>query len=67
MPRKVRKETQKLFAYCQRNQIENFFVIIEFMIEMNSPFRKGNQETTEETMEEFHRPKKMDIYIKKTN
>ena len=32
------------------------------MIEMNSPFRKGNQETTEETMEEFHRPKKMDIY-----
>ena len=30
---------------------------------MNSPFRKGNQETTEETKEEFHRPKKMDIYI----
>ena len=33
------------------------------MIEINSPFRKGNQETTEETMEEFHRLKKTDIYI----
>ena len=59
--------TQKLFAYCQTNQIEIFFFIIEFTIEINSPFRKGNQETIEETMEEFHRPKKTDIYIKKTN
>ena len=48
---------------CQRNQIENFFVIIEFTIEITTPFRKGNQETVEETMEEFHKPKKMDIYI----
>ena len=47
---------------CQRNQIENFFVIIEFTIEITTPFRKGNQETVEETME-FHKTKKMDIYI----
>ena len=46
----------------QRNQIENFFVIIEFTIEINTPFSKGNQETAEETMEEFHRPKKTEIY-----
>ena len=46
----------------QRNQKENFFVIKEFTIEINIPFRKGNQETVEETMEEFHKPKKTDIY-----
>ena len=32
------------------------------MIEITTPFRKQNQETVEETMEEFHRPKKIDIY-----
>ena len=32
------------------------------MIEINIPFRKGNQEIAEETMKEFHKPKKMDIY-----
>ena len=36
------------------------------MIEINIPFRNGNQEIAKETMEEFHKPKKMDIY-KKTN
>ena len=36
------------------------------MIEINIPFKKGNQEIAEETMEEFHKPKKIDIY-KKTN
>ena len=36
------------------------------MIEINIPFKKGNQEIAEETMEEFHKPKKTDIY-KKTN
>ena len=33
------------------------------MIEINTPFKKVNQETVEETMEEFHRPKRADIYI----
>ena len=33
------------------------------MTEINIPFIKGNQEIAKKIMEEFHRPKEMDIYI----
>ena len=63
LAKESKERNTKIICLLSEKPNREFFVIIEFTIKINSPFRKGNQETTEETMEEFHRPKKTDIYI----